>query len=151
MAPGRSAGPASNHGSCEANREAVCPSALTVFDKGGSAAYDAVMRTPNVRITQVILDILDVLANSQPDDPAWGLRMCEQTGYGTGTVYPALDRLLKAGWIADKWEAPPPPDRPRRRFYEITTTGRERHAAALRARAERRSKWLHPAPHTGSS
>ncbi len=109
------------------------------------------MRTPNVRITQVILDILDVLANAQPDDPTWGLRICEQTGYGTGTVYPALDRLLKAGWIADKWEDPPPPDRPRRRFYEIATTGRERHAAALRAREERRAKWLHPAPHTGGS
>ena len=99
----------------------------------------------------MILDILDVLANAQPDYPVWGLRLCEQTGYGTGTVYPALDRLLKAGWIADKWEDPPPPDRPRRRFYEITTTGRERRAAALRAREERRAKWFHPAPQTGGS
>jgi PadR family transcriptional regulator PadR len=130
-------------------REAPCPWTLSEFDKGNRAAYAAAMRTPNVRITQVILDILDVLANAQRDDPAWGLRMCEQTGYGTGTVYPALDRLLKAGWIADKWEDPLPPDRPRRRFYEITTTGRERHAAAIRAREERRARWLHPVPRTG--
>ena len=109
------------------------------------------MSTPNVRITHVILDVLDVLSNAPPDDPAWGLRICEQTGYGTGTVYPALDRLMRARWIVDKWEDPPPADRPKRRFYEITATGRERYTAAVRARAERRTRWMHPAPHTGGS
>ena len=54
------------------------------------------------------MDVLDVLTNSPSDDPAWGLRLCEVTGYGTGTIYPALDRLMKAGWITDHWEDPPP-------------------------------------------
>ena len=52
----------------------------------------------------VIMDVLDVLMNAPPDDPAWGLKLCEQTGHGTGTIYPALDRLLQADWIEDRWK-----------------------------------------------
>lgn len=99
---------------------------------------------PKIRLTAVIMDVLDVLTNTSPDNPVWGLRLCEQTGYGTGTVYPALDRLMKAGWISDHWEDPPPTDRPRRRFYEVTSTGRESYTAALRVRTERRAGWLCP-------
>jgi PadR family transcriptional regulator, regulatory protein PadR len=108
------------------------------------------MSVPKVRLTAVIMDVLDVLTNSPPDDPAWGLRLCEVTGYGTGTVYPALDRLLKARWIKDYWEDPPPKDRPRRRFYELTSAGREEYAAAMRARDKRRAGWLRPAGQSGT-
>ena len=92
------------------------------------------MSATKIRLTAVIMDVLDVLTSSPSDNPAWGLRLCEQTGHGTGTIYPALDRLMKAGWITDRWEDPPPADRPRRRFYEMTSTGLEQYAAALRAR-----------------
>jgi DNA-binding transcriptional regulator PaaX len=109
------------------------------------------MATTKIRMTAVILDILDVLTNTLSDDPAWGLRLCEQTGYGTGTIYPALDRLMKAGWIRDCWEEPPPENRPRRRFYEITSTGRLQYAAALRARQQRRVSWVRPISHPGAS
>jgi DNA-binding MarR family transcriptional regulator len=98
-----------------------------------------------VRLTAVIMDVLDVITSSPSDDPAWGLWLCEATGYGTGTIYPALDRLLKAGWITDHWEDPAPEDRPRRRFYEMTSTGREQYGAGLRARRERRATWSQPA------
>jgi PadR family transcriptional regulator, regulatory protein PadR len=108
------------------------------------------MGVPNMRITAVILDVLDVLTNSPPDNAAWGLRLCEVTGYGTGTIYPALDRLLKAGWISDYWEDPTPADRPRRRFYELTSAGREGYAAAQHARAERRARWLRPVAEPGA-
>jgi PadR family transcriptional regulator, regulatory protein PadR len=107
------------------------------------------MGVPKIRLTAVVMDVLDVLTSSPPDNPAWGLRLCEVTGYGTGTIYPALDRLLKAGWISDCWEDPPPEDRPRRRFYELTSAGREGYAAAMRARAERRAGWLRPAAQSG--
>lgn len=103
------------------------------------------------RLTQVVLDVLDVLANSPPDNPAWGLRLCQATGHGTGTIYPALDRLLAAGWISDHWEDPPPADRPRRRFYQITSAGREHYTAAQQARHQRRAAWLTPAPHPGTA
>jgi PadR family transcriptional regulator, regulatory protein PadR len=103
-------------------------------------------------MTAVIWAILDVLINSPSDDPAWGLRICEWTGYGTGTIYPALDRMLKAGYITDHWEDPPPDDRPRRRYYELTFNGREWMAAAVQARSERRARWTaRPAPGTGAA
>jgi DNA-binding PadR family transcriptional regulator len=109
------------------------------------------MSAAQIRLTAVIMEILDVLTASPPDNPAWGLQLCEQTGYGTGTIYPALDRLMKAGWISDYWEDPPPVDRPKRRFYEITSTGREQYDAALRARDERRASWLRPSLHPGAA
>lgn len=115
-----------------------------------SKPYRKIMAT-KIRLTTVIMDILDVLTNAPPDDHAWGLRLCEQTGYGTGTVYPALDRLMKAGWISDHWEEPPPPNRPRRRFYEITTTGREQYTAALQAHDKRRASWLPTRPQPGAA
>jgi PadR family transcriptional regulator PadR len=104
------------------------------------------MGVPRIRMTMVIMDILDVLTSSPPDDPAWGLRLCDQTGHGSGTIYPALDRLMKAGWIEDHWEDPPPADRPRRRFYTMTSDGRAAYAAALKGRASRRLGW---AQHSG--
>lgn len=92
----------------------------------------------------VVVDVLDVIMSASPDDPAWGLRICEATDYGSGTVYPALDRLMKAGWIQDHWEDPAPADRPRRRFYTITSTGRAGYAAEQENRASRRLTWERP-------
>ena len=106
------------------------------------------MGAPRIRMTMVIMDILDVLTGALQDDPAWGLRLCEQTGHGPGTVYPALDRLLKAGWIEDYWEDSSPPDRPRRRYYTITSVGRAGYTAALIDRANRRLAWARPARDT---
>jgi PadR family transcriptional regulator, regulatory protein PadR len=106
--------------------------------------YGCRMTARRLRVTMVILDILDVLINASHDDPAWGLQICEQTGYGTGTVYPALDRLLRAGWIEDRWEDPPPSDRPRRRYYLITSVGRAAYDEAEAARSARRRKWARP-------
>jgi PadR family transcriptional regulator, regulatory protein PadR len=90
----------------------------------------------------VVADVLDVIANASADAPVWGLRICEQTGLGSGTVHPALSRLVNAGWIAGNWESPAPADRPRRRFYAMTPTGREEYAAALASRAHRRTSWV---------
>lgn len=97
------------------------------------------------------MDVLDVLTNSRLDNPAWGLRLCQATGHGTGTIYPVLDRLMKAGWVSDRWEDPAPADRPRRRFYEITSTGREMYSAALQARDERRAAWCPPVFQPGAA
>jgi DNA-binding MarR family transcriptional regulator len=109
------------------------------------------MSAPKIRLTAVVMDVLDVLTNSAPDDPAWGLRLCEVTGYGTGTIYPAVDRLLKVGWIEDRWEDPPPADRPRRRYYFITSAGRAAYQDEVAARAVRRTAWSAHALQTGGA
>lgn len=83
------------------------------------------MAAPRIRITRAVESVLNVIMDAPLEDPAWGLMICEDTGYGPGTVYPALDRLLKAGWIEDRKESPAPPDRPPRRFYTVTSVGRE--------------------------
>ena len=103
-----------------------------------------------IRLTPVVTDILDVLTAAPPDDPAYGLRICEMTGHGTSSTYPALNRLRKAGWIEDWWEDQPE-DRPKRRFYKITSTGRQMYEAALREREQRRATWFRPASQTGSA
>jgi PadR family transcriptional regulator PadR len=104
------------------------------------------MTAAAIRVSMVVLDILDAIAATPADDPAWGLRLCNQTGYSTGTVYPALDKLLKAQWITDRWEEPQPADRPRRRYYSLTDDGRAAYRQALAARQARRSAWLTTAP-----
>lgn len=102
------------------------------------------MTAPRIRVTLVIMDVLNVIMDASPDDPAWGLRICDMTGHGAGTTYPALDRLMKAGWIEDHWEDPAPPDRPRRRFYTITSAGRAGYTAAMEERPSLRAAWAKP-------
>jgi PadR family transcriptional regulator PadR len=100
-------------------------------------------------MTMVVMEILDLLMNAPPDDPAWGLKICEQTGRGSGTTYPALDRMMKAHLIEDRWEAEPPEDRPRRRYYMITAAGRAAYLEELSSREARRMAWVRPAFGTG--
>jgi PadR family transcriptional regulator PadR len=99
-----------------------------------------------VRMTMVVMDVLDVVMSAPSDDLAWGLRICEATGHGTGTVYPALERLLKAGLIQDEWEEPQPDDRPRRRYYAITGAGLAAYQKETAARGARKAAWTHRAP-----
>ena len=45
-----------------------------------------------------------------------------------GTLYKALGRMERAGWLASRWEDPlvaAGENRPRRRLYEITAAGEE--------------------------
>jgi PadR family transcriptional regulator, regulatory protein PadR len=109
------------------------------------------MSTPRIRVTMVIMDILDVLMNTPPDSPAWGLQLCEQTAHGPSTVYPAMDRLLKAGWVDAWWEEPPPEDRPKRRYYSITSVGSAAYQEAVATRAARRADWATRTAHAGGT
>jgi PadR family transcriptional regulator PadR len=103
--------------------------------------YGCPVSARHPRMTIVTMDVLDVLMNAPPDAPVWGLKLCEQTGHGTGTIYPALDRMLQAHWIEDRWEDPPPADRPRRRYYTVTADGRAAYHEAVAARSARRAAW----------
>lgn len=105
------------------------------------------MSPETVRMTTSTFAVLQVLADATPDDPVYGLRICEQAALGSGTVYPILDRLERAGWIVGEWEAEQPSGRPKRRTYRLTGVGRAAHIRALAAREARRGqrRWL-PGP-----
>ena len=81
--------------------------------------------------------VLDALAHAGPDNPAWGYQLCEQTTLGSGTVYPILERLERTGYVSAWEESPRPQDRPPRRFYELTGTGRQLAAEASRTPVRR--------------
>ena len=57
-----------------------------------------------------------------------------------GTLYKALDRLERAGYLASRWEDPQlaaDDGRPRRRHYRITMSGEAAHADAIVSERDR--------------
>ncbi|MFJ5779492.1 PadR family transcriptional regulator [Streptomyces sp. NPDC093094] len=77
--------------------------------------------------------MIKVLLASTADDPAWGLKICEETDLGSGTVYPILERLVDAGWATRSEETGEHPGRPKRYYYELTGAGqRAAHQARQR-------------------
>ena len=75
--------------------------------------------------------ILQALANGY----RYGFDVMDVTGLPSGTVYPALRRLERAGMVASTWEALDAAHaelRPARRYYELTADGFESLAAATK-------------------
>jgi PadR family transcriptional regulator PadR len=63
-----------------------------------------------------------------------GFDIVEVTGYATGTVYPALRRLERDGYVRSHWESErlaTREGRPARRYYELTAAGVKALDAAL--------------------
>lgn len=68
----------------------------------------------------------------------YGLDIVNRTGLLPGTVYTTLRRLERKGHVAGRWEDPEVAEsdrRPRRRYYELTPSGR-RALEATRAHFE---------------
>jgi PadR family transcriptional regulator PadR len=67
---------------------------------------------------------------SEPTAEWYGFNLAERAGIKSGTLYPLLSRLEKAGWLTSHWEDIDPhvAERPRRRLYALTGEG----AAAAR-------------------
>ena len=80
-------------------------------------------------LSYAALFVLQALAQGHQ----FGFDVMDATGLPSGTIYPALRRLEAQGYVASRWE----PDesarranRPRRRYYELTKTGRAQLAEA---------------------
>jgi PadR family transcriptional regulator, regulatory protein PadR len=60
-----------------------------------------------------------------PTVPSYGLELSKSAGLKTGTIYPALARMERFGWVESLWETERPEDlgRPRRRLYRLTGAG----------------------------
>lgn len=57
----------------------------------------------------------------------YGFSVMEVTGLPSGTVYPALRRLERDGFIRSRWESETQAEaeqRPARKYYKLTTAGR---------------------------
>ena len=75
--------------------------------------------------------ILNAIANGY----SFGFDIVDITGMPGGTVYPALRRLEDAGYLTSQWEKQRVAQselRPRRKYYEITESGHEVLAAAVK-------------------
>jgi DNA-binding PadR family transcriptional regulator len=96
-------------------------------------------------MTRATLDVLAALLDS-PAETVYGLQLAKATALKTGTVYPILARLERAGWLTSEWETGDADSTgPRKKFYRLTPTGLEeahqavndRDAAVARANLKR--------------
>ncbi len=65
----------------------------------------------------------------------YGFDIMDASGLPGGTVYPALRRLERAGFVKSKWESnaiAKQAKRPRRRYYEISKAGETALANAIK-------------------
>ena len=77
----------------------------------------------SIRMTQVTALVLRAVAAGY----RYGFDVMDACGMPSGTIYPALRRLEKAGLLESSWEEEGQAHaagRPRRRIYELTQRGR---------------------------
>jgi DNA-binding PadR family transcriptional regulator len=83
------------------------------------------MSGPTLRLLKLLLE--------NPREGQSGAQISKQTGIGSGTLYPLLQRLENASWLKSEWEKTDPSEvgRPRRRFYKLTGLGQNGARTAL--------------------
>jgi DNA-binding PadR family transcriptional regulator len=76
------------------------------------------------RITASVLKVLAALLAAGSGE-RYGLQLMQDTGLPSGTLYPILVRLERAGWVESQWEQidPAAEGRPSRRYYRLTGEG----------------------------
>ncbi len=80
---------------------------------------------PNeVRMTSAVAKVAAAFL-SDPATDRYGLDLIRTTGLPSGTLYPILVRLERAGWLTTLWEEidPAAEGRPARRYYRLTPEG----------------------------
>ncbi|HZD99705.1 MAG TPA: helix-turn-helix transcriptional regulator [Micromonosporaceae bacterium] len=62
---------------------------------------------------------------TDPEAERYGLDLMRDTSLASGTLYPMLMRLERAGWVRADWEDidPVAEGRPSRRYYRLTADG----------------------------
>lgn len=87
-----------------------------------------------VRVTTAVARVLAAFLE-EPATDRYGLDLIGGTGLPSGTLYPILVRLQRAGWVDSAWEEidPVTAGRPARRYYRLTPNGLIRARTALAA------------------
>lgn len=98
-----------------------------------------------VRTTTAVATVLAALLE-QPDTDRYGTDLMRATGHPSGTLYPILHRLQKAGWVDAAWEQidPVAAGRPARRYYRLTAQGAQAAATELAALRRQLAKAQQP-------
>ena len=81
--------------------------------------------TAQLRLTYSTGIVLQAVASGY----RYGFDIMDVSGLPDGTVYPALRRLERADWLESAWEDSETAhnqNRPPRRYYQLTATGRAR-------------------------
>lgn len=87
-----------------------------------------------MRLTLATVQVARILLAA--DSELWLHEITRRVGSKTGVVSPILERMLDAGWLADRWAK-------RQHYYRVTDTGRRELAALLdRARDDDRFTYL---------
>lgn len=76
-----------------------------------------------LRLTPALRAVLTCFLES--DSPQWGLLIASKSGKPTGTIYPLLERLERAGLVISFWEDDAKRNGPRRRLYSLLPEGRQ--------------------------
>ena len=92
-------------------------------------------------MTRATMKVLEALDQAPPELEMYGLRICQRTGLGSGTVYPVLDRLERAGWVTGTWVESKLAPGPARRRYTVSEGGRGGLRRARRMRQARAERW----------
>jgi PadR family transcriptional regulator PadR len=82
------------------------------------------------RLSITAVSVLRALA----DGHEYGFDVIDTTGLPSGTVYPALSRLERDGYVRSAWEddaVAHRDGRPARRYYRVTAQGAKALAAAI--------------------
>jgi len=76
------------------------------------------------RMTASVLKVVSALL-AEPGVERYGMQLMQETGLASGTLYPILVRLERAGWVAARWEDvdPAAAGRPGRRYYRLMPDG----------------------------
>lgn len=108
--------------------------------------------TAERRITEQTEQILQALM-TDPTAEWSGAEIAPMTGIKSGTLYPALLRMERFGWLTWRWEEIEPSEekRPRKRLYVLTGKGEEvsrevEREARIRQRERARRKGFDPSP-----
>jgi PadR family transcriptional regulator len=90
------------------------------------------MTASEPRITGPTLKVLGALLSSGRVELS-GAEISRATKLASGTLYPILFRLERAGWLKSRWEEDDPKTlgRPRCRFYQVTALGARNARAAV--------------------
>ena len=88
------------------------------------------------------LGVLSALSK-EPREWRYGYELGAEVGLRSGSLYPILVRLSDRELLESRWEEAPPPGRPPRHLYRLTTQGAEyaaQHAAGLPAATRSRRR-----------